>query len=61
MLSNYQLKIADLCNILIGNVEKVVRNFFLITKSMCFHYENLQLYFRLRLKLKKIHHIVQNF
>ena len=33
MLSNYQLKIADLCNILIGNVEKLVRNFFLDNKE----------------------------
>ena len=28
MLSDYQLKIADLCNISIGNVKKLVPNFF---------------------------------
>ena len=28
MWSDYQLKIADLCNIAIGNVKKVVLNFF---------------------------------
>ena len=36
MLSNYQLKIADLCNILIGNVEKLVRNFFFDNKEYVF-------------------------
>ena len=35
MLSEYQLKIADLYNIPIGNVKKVVSNF-LIKKSMYF-------------------------
>ena len=28
MLSKYQLKVADLCNIPIGNFEKLVPNFF---------------------------------
>ena len=42
MLSEYQLKIADLQNIPIGNIKKNV-----------LHYENLQLYLRLGLKLKK--------
>ena len=35
MLSGYQLKIADLYNIPIGNVKKIVPNFF-DKKSMCF-------------------------
>ena len=35
MLSEYQLKIADLYNIPIGNVKKLVPNF-LIKKSTCF-------------------------
>ena len=35
MLSEYQLKIADLYNIPIGNVKKIVPNFF-DKKSMCF-------------------------
>ena len=52
MLSDYQLKIADLYNISIGNVKKLVSNFF--DKEKCvIHYENLQLYLRSGLKLKK--------
>ena len=43
MLPNYQLKIADLYNIPIGNVKKIVPNFF----------DKLQLYLRLGFKLKK--------
>ena len=56
MLSEYQLKIADLYNISIGNVKKLVHNFFDKEKYVI-HYENLQLYLRLGLKLKKIHYI----
>ena len=52
MLSKYRLKIADLHNILIGCVKKLVRNSFDKEKYVV-HYENLQLYFRLGLKLKK--------
>ena len=51
MLSEYQLKIADLCNIPIGNVKKLVPNF-LIKKSMCFVMKGY-IYLRLGLKLKK--------
>ena len=39
MLSNYQLKIAVLDNILIGNVKKLVPNFFDKEKYVI-HYEN---------------------
>ena len=46
-----QLKIADLYNIPIGNVKKLVPNFFDIEKYVI-HYENLQLFLRLGLKLK---------
>ena len=56
MLFEYQLKIADLCNIPIGNVKKLVPNFFDKEKYLI-HYENLQLYLRLGLKIKKIHHL----
>ena len=57
-LSEYQPKIADLYNIPIGNVEKLVPNFF--NKEKCvLHYENLQRYLSLGLKLKKIHHILE--
>ena len=52
MLSEYQLKIADLYNIPIGNDKKLVPNLFDKEKYM-FHYENLQLYLRLELKLKQ--------
>ena len=52
MLSGYKLKIADLHNISIGDFKKLVPNFF--DKERCvLHYENLQLYLRLELKLKK--------
>ena len=52
MLSEYQLKIADLYNILTGKVKELVPNFFNKEKYV-FHYEKLQLYLRLGLKLKK--------
>ena len=45
--------IADLYNIPIGNVKKSVHNFFDKEKYVP-HYENLQLYLRLGLNLKKI-------
>ena len=51
MLSSYQLKIADFYKISIGNANKLMKNFF--DKEVCvLHYENLQLYLRLGLKLK---------
>ena len=46
MLSTYQLEIADLHNILIGNVTKLVPNFFDKEKYVLY-YEKLQLYLRL--------------
>ena len=52
ILSEYQLKIADLYNIPDGNVKILVPNFFNKEKYVL-HYENLQLYLRLGLKLKK--------
>ena len=58
MLSDYQLKIADLYNISIGNVKKLVPNFFDKEKYVI-HYENLKLYLRLGLKLKLIHRILE--
>ena len=36
MLPSYQLQITGFYNILIYNVKKLVPNFFLIKKSMCF-------------------------
>ena len=52
MLSDNQLKITDLYNSAIGNIKKLVPNFFDKEKYVI-HYENLQLYLRLGLKLKK--------
>ena len=52
MLSEYQLKIADLYNIPIGDIKKLVPNFFDKEKYVI-HYENLKIYLRLGLKLKK--------
>ena len=46
MLSEYQLKIADLCNIPIGNIKKLVSNIFDKGKYVL-HYDKLQFYFRL--------------
>ena len=54
MLSEYQLKIANLYNIPIVNVKKLVPNFF-DKKKYVLHYENLQLY----LKLKTIHLVLE--
>ena len=51
MLSEYQIKIADLYNIPVSNVKKIVRKFFDKEKYVI-HYEKLKLYVRLRLKLK---------
>ena len=51
MPSDYQLKIADLYSIPIGNVKKLVPNFFYKEKYEI--HENLQLCLRLGLKLKK--------
>ena len=53
MLNEYQLKIADLYNIPIGNVKKLVSNLF-VKEKYVIRYKNLQLYLRLVLKLKKI-------
>ena len=52
MLSDYQLQNADDYNISNGNVKKIVPNFFEKEKYV-FHYKNLRLYLRLRLKKKK--------
>ena len=45
ILSNYQKKIADFYNIPIGNVKKLVPNFFDKQKYLLY-YKNLHLYFR---------------
>ena len=58
ILSEYQLKINDLYNIPIVNVKKWVLNVFDKEKYVI-HYENLQLYLKLRLKLKAIHRVLE--
>ena len=58
MVSEYQLKIADLYNVPIGHIKKLVPNLFDKEKYVI-HYENLKLYLRLGLKLKKIHCILE--
>ena len=49
MVSEYQLKIADLHNIPIRDVRKIVPNF-LDKERYVIHYENVQLYLRQGLK-----------
>ena len=58
MLCDYQLKIADLYNTPISNVKKLVPNLFDKEKYVI-HYENLQLYLRLGLKLKKVYRVLE--
>ena len=48
MLSEYQLKIADLYNIPISNVKKLVPKFFDKEKYMI-HYENIKLESRIKI------------
>ena len=58
MMSEYQLKIADLYNIPIGNVKKIVPSLFDKEKYVI-HSENSQLHLRIGLKLKKVHRILE--
>ena len=58
MLSEYQLKIIDLYNIPIGNVRKMMSNF-LDKEKYVLYYKSLQLYSRLKLKVKKIHRVLK--
>ena len=59
MLCNYQLKITDSYSFPTGNVKKLVPHFFDKEKYVV-RYENLQLYLRLGLKLKKHRVLVSN-
>ena len=52
MLPEYQLRITVLYNIYFGSSMKLVTNF-LDKEKYVLYYENLQIYLRLRLKLKK--------
>ena len=57
MLSNYYNKIADKCEIKVGDVKKLIRNLGHKTKYVV-HYRNLQLYLPLGMKLTKIHKVL---
>ena len=58
MLSESQLKTAELYNNPIGDVKKLVTNIFDKEKYVL-HYENLHLYLRLGIKLKQIHCVLK--
>ena len=58
MLSDYHLKIADHYNIPIGNVKKLVPNFF-DKEIHVIHYKSLKLYLRPEMKLKKIRRVLE--
>ena len=58
MFFDYRLKIIDLYNIPINNVKELVSNLFDKEKYVI-RYENLKVYLRLGLKLKKIHHVLE--
>ena len=57
MLSGYQLKRADLFNILIDNVKKLV--IFIDKEKYVIHYEKFKLYLRLKLKLKNMYRLLE--
>ena len=59
MCSDYQLKVDYDYIIFIGNVKKLVPNFFNKEKYVL-HYKNSQLYLRLVLKIKKKYIVYQN-
>ena len=58
ILSEYQLKTADLQNVPFGNIKKLVPNFFDKEQYVPL-YESLQVYLRLGLKLKRIHRVLE--
>ena len=58
MLSEYQLKISALYNIPVGNVKKLVPNFF-DKEKFVLNYTKLKLYLRLGLNLKNIHRVLE--
>ena len=58
MLYDYELKIADLCNISSGNVTKLVPYFF-DKKKICDLLEELAILFKIRIKAKKIHRVLE--
>ena len=59
MFSNYQMKMPDFYNIPNGNVKILVPNFVLIKKSMCFIMKTWNFIFKVTIKTKKIHHVLE--
>ena len=57
MSSSYQVRITDFYNVRIGNVRKLVPNFF-DKERYVLHYENLLLYLRLGSKLKTMYRVL---
>ena len=58
MLTKYQLIVSDFYKFSIESIEKFVPNFFDKEKYVLY-YENLQLYLRLGLKIKKNHRLLE--
>ena len=58
MLSKYCKKIADKCEIKVGDVTKLIPNLGNKTKYVL-HYRNLELYLSLEMKLTKIHRVLK--
>ena len=58
MSTNYQLNFVDLYNIPYSNVKNLVPNVFDKEKYVIY-YENLNIYFSLGLKLKKLHCVLE--
>ena len=58
ILSNYCKSVADKYDIKVGDVKKMIPNLGNKTKYVV-HYRNLQLYLSLRMKLTKIHKVLQ--
>ena len=59
ILSECQLKISGLYNIPIGNLKKLVPNFF-DKEKYALHYQNLKLYLGVGLKLKWIYLVLNS-
>ena len=58
MLSNYFKRIVDMNEIKVGDVKKLIPNLGHKTNYVV-HYRNLQLYLSLRMKLTKIHRVLE--
>ena len=57
-MSDNQLKTADDYTMSIGNVKKLVSDFFDKEKYLL-HYKNLKIYFKARIENKKVNHVLE--